>query len=87
MNDLSLINKHSLLTFIRKFVISQDILNNPETLTFDTDLVAHGVESIALLTLLTHIEQEFNVTVDLDKFEKYGFIFSVNILANSLSEK
>ena len=67
---------------MEKSSITEEILNfiknslkqdNPEFdtsgLNIDTDLSEYGIESIKVLTLLAEIEEEFNLSLELDNLE------------------
>ena len=63
--------------------------DNPEfdtsDLKIDTDLSEYGIESIKVLTLLAEIEEEFNLSLELDNLEACDYKISAVTIAESFN--
>lgn len=83
---------------MEKSSITEEILNfiknslkqdNPEfdtsDLNIDTDLSEYGIESIKVLTLLAEIEEEFNLSLELDNLEACDYKISAVTIAESFN--
>ena len=77
------LNRDDLLHYIKMYLKNHDIMQDVDLISFNTDLVSYGIESIVLLTLLSSLEREFKVNINLDQLEKNCFVFSVNSLADA----
>ena len=53
----------------------------------EADLIACGVESIKLLEVITIIEEEHDVELNLDKLESKNFLINANNLIFSMTKK
>ena len=53
----------------------------------ETDLIACGVESIKLLEVITIIEEEHDVELNLDKLESKNFLINANNLIFCMTKK
>ena len=70
---------------VLSILIENEILPDAETLTAESDLFAHGLDSMALMQLLIHIETTLGIAVQPSSItrERFG---SVAALASFLSE-
>ena len=83
--DKSIIAK-KILTFIKSSLIKDNYDLDIDEINIDTDLGLYGVESIKLMTLLSEIEEEFKLTLKLEKLEEFEFKISAISIAKSLDE-
>ena len=83
MSSSASLDKNELLDYIKTYLNEQGIALESNPILFDTDLVSYGIESIVLLSMLTSLEKEFNVSISLDQLEKNCFVFSVDSLTEA----
>ncbi len=67
-------------------ITEQQVIEIPERITVDTDLFASGLDSMALMQLLLHLEDQFGVTVQPSEITKLNF-GTAGALAKFLQEK
>lgn len=82
MPDSEPISTTALLSLIQE----QQLLEVTEPLTAQTDLFACGLDSLALMQLLLHVEREFGVAVPPEAVKREHFA-SVAALARWLEEQ
>ena len=80
--DPNRVNPDEIVEFIKSSLNHAGSHIDLNGLTYDTDLVDFGIESIVLLQLISSIESHFQSKLSLDKLESHNFIIS----ANSISE-
>ena len=73
-----------ILKFMKDFLNENNQDSTIETIEVSTDLVAFGIESIVLLTLIVSLESSYGVKVNLDKLEHNCFLISAQTLFDSI---
>ena len=79
------IHKEQLTNTVILTIVNQSTglqIDDPEA-----DLIACGVESIKLLEIITIIEEEYDVELNLDKLESKNFLINANNLIYSVTKK
>lgn len=66
--------------FMKSYLVDNGSLPSGAEINSSTDLVALGVESIQLLSLLSIVEKRFNLSISIEKLEKHCFSFSADTL-------
>ena len=74
----------TILKFIKDFLNEKNPDPAIENIEVSTDLVAFGIESIVLLTLIVSIESSYGVKIDVDKLEHNCFLISAQTLFESI---
>ena len=74
------LSTQELTTFMKNYLVENGSISSEIQIEASTDLVALGIESIQLLTMLTIIEKNFQLSISIDKLEKHHFSFSANTL-------
>ncbi len=67
-------------------LLQEQIIESPEPLTSETDLFACGLDSMALMQLLLHVEQRFQVQVPAAEMKRESFATAAK-LADFLSSQ
>mgnify|MGYP000176867491 CR=1 FL=1 len=62
-------------------IIQTEILDSPETLTSETDLFEAGLDSMAIMQLLLHIEDHFDVVLEPADLSRENFQTAPKIVA------
>lgn len=62
-------------------IIQTEILDSEETLTPDTDLFEAGLDSMAIMQLLLHIEDQFGVALEPADLSRENFQTAPKIVA------
>ena len=75
-----------LAKFMEDYLKECGSLNVEDSVDPSTDLVALGVESIQLLTLLTLIEKKFKLSISIESLEKHCFSFSADTILDVVTE-
>ena len=78
INELS----NSILIYIKDSLTKSSPELNTNELGLDTDLIAYGVESIQVLSLIVAIEEKYALEVDLDRLEAFNYKISPQIIAS-----
>lgn len=79
-------NHQELVKFMEDYLKDCGSLKHEDVIDSSTDLVALGVESIQLLTLLTLIEKKFNLSISIESLERHCFSFSANTLLDIVTK-
>lgn len=82
--EKSLITKE-ILKFIKISLLKDNSDFDLSDLNIETDLSEFGIESIKILSLLDEIEEEFNLSLELDNLEACDFKISALTIAESFN--
>lgn len=74
-----------ILNFIKKSLLKDNSDFDVSDLNIETDLSEFGIESIKILSLLAEIEDEFNLSLELDNLEACDFKISAVTIAESFN--
>ncbi len=72
----------NILTYIKDILSNESPELNIQDIDINTDLIEFGVESIQVLSILSSIEEEFKLEINLEELEKNNFIISAKVIAN-----
>ena len=76
------------LSYIKEILIKDNpslSLENLKELNSDTDLIAYGVESILILTIITELETLFKKKISLEYFEKSNYLITAKSISENLN--
>lgn len=74
-----------ILNFIKTSLLKDNSHFDVSDLNIETDLSEFGIESIKILSLLAEIEDEFNLSLELDNLEACDFKISAVTIAESFN--
>ena len=77
----NIISSDNILTYIKNILLNESPELDIHNIDINTDLIAYGVESIQILSILSCIEEEFKLEINLEELEKNDFIISAEIIA------